>query len=254
MSRTTDKLIAASLGLEVRLLACQARLLAGTDDEALHDLRITVRRLRSLLRPLRRIGAVAELDQAAAALGRLSSPLRDIEVLLVELQRHGCVVLMQRYQSRWREGVAQLLAAPPLDALAQALEQFPEQLREQQCAGQLKAPGRRIRRRLQKQQDRLCEALADPAHDRHRVRLLIKRLRYAIEAYPWLAPVDKRVTAQLKSAQGALGDWHDRWQWLLRLADEPDLAILEASWRDELAQAEQRADQALQALAQALHA
>jgi CHAD domain-containing protein len=53
MSALVDQLVAQVIGLEVGLLSCQARLAAVTDDEALHDLRTTVRRLRSLLRPLR---------------------------------------------------------------------------------------------------------------------------------------------------------------------------------------------------------
>lgn len=51
MSALVDQLVAQVIGLEVGLLSCQARLAAVTDDEALHDLRTTVRRLRSLLRP-----------------------------------------------------------------------------------------------------------------------------------------------------------------------------------------------------------
>uniref|UniRef100_UPI0023F41763 CHAD domain-containing protein n=1 Tax=Zestomonas thermotolerans TaxID=157784 RepID=UPI0023F41763 len=80
MSRFIDDLIAQVLGLEVTLRACQARLGARTDAEALHDLRIGLRKLRSLLRPLNRLPLVASLDAAAAALGRLSGPLRDREV------------------------------------------------------------------------------------------------------------------------------------------------------------------------------
>jgi CHAD domain-containing protein len=49
MSALVDRLVAHVLSLEVRLLACQARLSARTDPEALHDLRTTVRRLRSLV-------------------------------------------------------------------------------------------------------------------------------------------------------------------------------------------------------------
>ncbi|NWD89876.1 metal-chelation protein CHAD, partial [Pseudomonas sp. K5002] len=49
MSALVDQLVAQVIGLEVGLLSCQARLAAVTDDEALHDLRTTVRRLRSLL-------------------------------------------------------------------------------------------------------------------------------------------------------------------------------------------------------------
>lgn len=48
-----DQILSRVLGLQINLYACEARLEAGIDPEALHDLRIAVRRLRSLLHPLR---------------------------------------------------------------------------------------------------------------------------------------------------------------------------------------------------------
>jgi len=247
MSRL-DNLIATALGLEVRLQACLARLQAGTDDEALHDLRIALRRLRSLLRPLRGIALMAELDAAAQAVGRLSSPLRDEEVLLAEIGRRGLEELRSERQQALQQGYLLWLARPELATLLQRLGAWPEGLREQQRAGQLGRLDRRIRRHLRKQRKRLREALADPAHDRHRLRLLIKRLRYADEAYPELSGVSAELRAALKAAQSALGDWHDRWQWLLRLAEDSRLASVEQAWRQELLQAEQQADRALQVL------
>ncbi|MDF5809791.1 CHAD domain-containing protein [Pseudomonas aeruginosa] len=46
-------------GLEVEVMHAYARIVEGTDPEALHDLRVAARRLRSLLEPLR-LGALAE--------------------------------------------------------------------------------------------------------------------------------------------------------------------------------------------------
>ena len=57
---------------QVRLFACRERLQAETDNEALHDLRIAWRQLRSLLRPLTALTACADLQQRAAELGRLT--------------------------------------------------------------------------------------------------------------------------------------------------------------------------------------
>ena len=48
MSELVDRIVANLVRLEVKLLACQARLEANTDPEALHDLRTTVRRMRSV--------------------------------------------------------------------------------------------------------------------------------------------------------------------------------------------------------------
>ena len=45
--------------LEVALFHARARLEVSADDEALHDLRICIRRIRSLLSPLRSIAATS---------------------------------------------------------------------------------------------------------------------------------------------------------------------------------------------------
>lgn len=87
MSDLIERSLQRVLALQVRLYACQARLGGFTDAEALHDLRITLRQLRSLLRPMRGLATVDALEQAAAVLGRLTGPLRDREVLMAELER-----------------------------------------------------------------------------------------------------------------------------------------------------------------------
>lgn len=89
MSAMLDHVVAQVLTLQVRLLACRERLAADVDSEALHDLRTTTRRLRSLLRPLRGLPAVDQLEDAARALGALTTPLRDREVLAAELRERG---------------------------------------------------------------------------------------------------------------------------------------------------------------------
>ncbi len=89
MSSMVDHLVAEVLALDVKLLACQARLAVSTDSEALHDLRTTVRRLRSVLRPLRENPSAAELEDAAKAVGQLTTPLRDMQVLAGFLEEQG---------------------------------------------------------------------------------------------------------------------------------------------------------------------
>ena len=84
--------------------------------------------------------------------------------------------------------------------------------------------------------------LQDPSHDRHRLRLLIKRVRYAAEAYPELDKLPVKAVLRLKQAQGALGDWHDCWQWLLQAEHQADLQPCVTIWRRTMAQAEGEAD------------
>ena len=245
MSDLIDRLVAQVLGLEVRLLACQARLSARTDPEALHDLRTTVRRMRSLLRPLRGLPGVEQLEAAASAVGSLTTPLRDREVLAAYLLQHDQPEAAQRRMAQMDEAYPAVAASPELNQLLIILDAFPRFLRAAQRQDLLKGLRKRIVRRLAKQWKKLDEALHDPAHDRHRLRLLIKRVRYGIEAYPELDRLPKAALPRLRSAQAALGDWHDCWQWLVRAEQEADLHPCVAVWKTTMVKSEHRADRVL---------
>lgn len=234
--------------LHVRLYACVARLQAQTDDEALHDLRIALRRLRSLLRPLRSEKLCAALEQAAGALGDASGPLRDLEVLATELEKRGQPLAARLRRAHLAQGYVRLLEGLPLKRLLILLDDWPEDQRQAVRSGEWQAQGKAVAKYMRKQGRQLAEALRDPAHDRHRLRLLIKRLRYCNEAWPQRADLHAVVPKALRNAQSALGDWHDHWQWLQRLQTEPDLAPCADVWRECLQQAEAVADLTLQAL------
>ena len=251
MSALVDRLVAHVLSLEVRLLACQARLTARTDPEALHDLRTTVRRLRSLLRPLRGLPGVEQLEVAASAVGQLTTPWRDREVLAAYLLKHDQPQAAQRRMAQMDEAYPALAASAEVASLLIILDAFPRFLRASERQGLLNGLGKRIEKRLHKQWKKLDEALHDPAHDRHRLRLLIKRVRYGIEAYPELDRLPEPALERLKSAQGALGDWHDCWQWLARAEQESDLQPCVATWRAGLIKAEAKADRVLEKLSSA---
>jgi CHAD domain-containing protein len=246
-----NRLVAHVLGLEVRLLACQARLSARTDPEALHELRTTVRRLRSLLRPLRGLPGVEQLEVAASRVGDLTTPLRDREVLAAYLLEHDQPEAAQRRMAQMAKAYPAVAASPELAQLLMILDAFPRFLRASQRQGLLKGLGQRIEKRLAKQWKKLDQALHDPAHDRHRLRLLIKRVRYGIEAYPELDRLPKPALPRLKSAQAALGDWHDCWQWLARAEQEADLQPCVAVWKITMAKAQGRADLVLDKLSAA---
>ncbi|MGG7649574.1 CHAD domain-containing protein [Pseudomonas sp. ES4] len=246
-----NRLVAHVLGLEVRLLACQARLSARTDPEALHDLRTTVRRLRSLLRPLRGLPGVEQLESAASRVGDLTTPLRDREVLAAYLLEHDQPEAAHRRMAQMAEAYPAVATSPEVAQVLMILDAFPRFLRAAQRQGLVKGLRRRIEKRLAKQWKKLDEALHDPAHDRHRLRLLIKRVRYGIDAYPELDRLPKAAMARLKSAQGALGDWHDCLQWLAMAEQETDLQPCVAGWKTAMAKAEDRADRVLDKLSAA---
>ncbi len=245
MSKMFDHVVAEILGLQVRLMACQARLAENTDSEALHDLRTTVRRLRSLLRPLRGLPGVDHLESAAKAIGDLTTPLRDREVLAEQLFELDMEAAAQRRLAG--EGVvfASVAASTQLHKLLSIIDVFPRFLRAIEQQGLVPDLGKRIGKRLDKQWKNIVQAMHDPALDRHRLRLLIKRSRYGAEAYPKLSRIGKSMRAELKNAQDDLGHWHDLLQWLAQAEKQPDLAPLVAQWQAQLAQAERKADKTL---------
>ncbi|KAF1030527.1 MAG: hypothetical protein GAK37_01284 [Pseudomonas sp.] len=243
-----DQLVAQVVGLEVGLLSCQARLAAVTDDEALHDLRTTVRRLRSLLRPLRGLPGVEPLEEAASAVGRHTTPLRDREVLAAYLEQHGYHEAAARRLRQQPATYRQVAQGAELAQLLLVLEAFPRFIRAAERQKLLAGLRVRIQKRLAKQWKTLGQTLHDPNHDRHRLRLLIKRVRYAAEAYPQLDKLPANAMARLKSAQSALGDWHDCWQWLAQAGHEPDLQPCVPGWHRTMAAAEGRADRVLEKL------
>lgn len=250
--KRVDSLIATLIGLDIALLHARLRLQAGTDDEALHDLRIGLQRLRSLLAPLRRIADLPPLYNAAAALGSLSAPVRDLEVLAKELDERGFPGLAAERRARLPERYAAVLDSVELERLRALLDIWPEELRDAQRDGQLRRLKEQIGRRLHKQVERLVTALATPGYDRHRLRLLIKRVRYAGEAYPQLSGLSRRSIEALRATQSALGDWHDHFQWCARIEREPDLAPLEEHWRQCAEQALAEGERALRRLTEQL--
>lgn len=248
MSAMLDHVIVQVLALQVRLLACQARLAADTDGEALHDLRIATRRLRSVLRPLGTLPGVEQLEGAAKALGNLTTPLRDREVLAAQLLKRNQPAAAQVRLANRHQTFASVADSAELARLLAIVDAFPVFLRAAEREGLTRNLHNRIDKRLEKQWKQLRAALADPAHDRHRLRLLIKRVRYAAEAYPQLEHASKRLQRALKSAQSDLGSWHDLLQWLLQAEQQPDLAPCVEHWQAQLRGAEQLADVTLERL------
>ncbi|MGG7595927.1 CHAD domain-containing protein [Pseudomonas sp. WC1] len=252
MPSMIDHVVSRVLTLQVGMLACRERLAADTDSEALHDLRTTLRRLRSLLRPLRGLPGVEQLEEAAGALGTLTTPLRDREVLAAQLVGRGHVQAGERRQEGRARTFAGVASSAQLTRVLAILDAFPLFLRAADREGLTQGMRRRIDKRLEKQWRKLARALDDPAHDRHRLRLLIKRVRYGDEAYPQLEHAGKGLQRLLKKAQGDLGDWHDRVQWLLQVHEHSDLAGCKVAWEHELHAAEGRSDLTLEALQKAL--
>lgn len=249
MSSMVDHLVAELLALDVRLMGCQARLAVSTDSEALHDLRTTVRRLRSVMRPLRELPGAEPLEQAAKAVGQLTTPLRDMQVLAAFLEEQGLHDAAGRRNEQLAQACPNVATSAQLRQLMTLLDQFPAMLRVQERQGLLRGLRKAIEKRMDKQWRQLREAMSEPGHDRHELRLLIKRVRYAAEAYPELSHQPKNMQRSLKAAQGELGNWHDHLQWLAKAGEQADLAPCISGWQIGIVRAERKSEQALKRLA-----
>jgi CHAD domain-containing protein len=221
------------------ILANELRLDAGTDGpdgladpdgEVVHDLRVAVRRLRTLLRVLPSVVTEApeELDDALRTWGALLGAVRDTEVV-GQLLGEASPELAQRMEPRLAEerrtavaAVAEAARSPRHAALLAVLARLQ--------AARPRHAHRSVRKAEATAARRLDRAGTDP--DRlHRARKALKRARYACEALG-----DGGRARELKLLQDRLGRHHDcivvaRW-----LADEPGTATLRRTlerWADQ---------------------
>ncbi|MEE1783785.1 CYTH and CHAD domain-containing protein [Streptomyces sp. SP17BM10] len=209
------------------------------EEDSVHRMRVTVRRLRSLLRAHRKLFARSRAEPLAAELrwlARLLGRARDQEVLgenMVDqldavpasLRRHALRGrLTEHYAHRYHQAWQQVLLE--LDgnryfALLDALDAFVTSPPLRRRAAR-KAPKylsdvlRREQQRTLKRLDRALRTAPGPARDQalHRARKAAKRARYTAEAAQ--APVPRRTeeraaafSARMKKLHKALGTHHD---------------------------------------------
>lgn len=225
-----DKVIAELIGNEVELFHAYARMVSETDAEALHDFRIGIRRLRSMLNPLGLDDVSARLARAAADVGRLTTPIRDLEVMATELERHGLFEPALSRRMKVSEWYRSSDAHPVIAEVFVELGKWPGAFREALSWMQINHLKKRTTKRMVRQLRRLSLALNDPGHDRHEIRLLAKRVRYSLEAYPALFPLPASLYLGVRQLQSLLGDWHDHHQWCLNAQVEPELQTLVEVW------------------------
>ncbi len=217
------------------------------NPEALHSLRVCLRQLRSLLHPLRsEFDEVIVLDQLAKKIMTATNPIRDIEVLILELKRQKelqiAMVCEQKLQTRFLDMTQHLEFEPIIRLLIQL------SINWQQCISpnMAKKLEQHIAQHWKKQSNKLFKMLQQNDPNKHQLRILIKHLRYHSEIYQTLLP--KRATEQteqLKKLQDLLGTWHDYYVWLNDVDQCQELEILAPIWREQLKYWEEQSDQAL---------
>lgn len=227
-----DHFVREILNLEVALFHAKAKLETQVDPEALHDLRIAIRRIRSLLIPVKNVPGMNGLREAAAEVGRLTTSARDLEVMAGELVKQGFHQAAAQRQSRLQGEYRSIVGHGTLRDFFEEVDRWPSTFRASAPGSDSRLLKRSIKKSLTKQIDKLHLALDDEEYDRHELRILVKRTRYLTDAFSELSPLSRQATKSLKAVQSALGSWHDHFQWRLRAQSEHDLAPLAPRWED----------------------
>jgi CHAD domain-containing protein len=225
--------VRAALDLRLRaLLTHDPGTRSGADIEDLHQMRVSVRRMRATLRSARPLLDAAWADGLRAELGWLGSalgPVRDLDVMLERLrgeiadlperEREAGAVLVGSLEAERATTRAQMLAALDTPRYTALLERLADAVRlplpgppAAQAQPELVDLVRKEARRLRKAVERAGD---DPADEvLHELRIYGKRLRYTGElVQPALRGAGRKAVKQLLTAtaqlQEVLGDHQD---------------------------------------------
>jgi CHAD domain-containing protein len=207
---------------DTRLGQVAPRVLSSIDDrDAVHDLRVALRRTRTLLEVARSVLGRFHVDEVRRALRDLqqaTGALRDEEVLLElvgslnvehpDVKRwFSCRVRRER---RLRRMLSRAIRIGELDrgrGQLQALLAFrAKPSRDRRLARFARRSVERACRRIEKRR----AARLDAPEELHRLRIAYKRLRYTVEAFGDVLASDTLALAQPAARfQSRLGDLHD---------------------------------------------
>jgi CHAD domain-containing protein len=221
--------VRAALDLRLRaLLAHDPGTRTGTDIEDLHQMRVSVRRMRAALKAARPLLDAAWADGLRAELGWLGGalgPVRDLDVMLLRLrgeiaalperERAAGEVLVGELAAERVAARAEMLAALDAPRYTALLERLADAIRlplptpsatqaQPALVDLVRAEARRLRRAVQRAgQDPPDEVL-------HTLRIHGKRVRYTGELVePALGRPVRRLLAATAALQEVLGDHQD---------------------------------------------
>jgi CHAD domain-containing protein len=206
--------------LDAALSAAVPRVVASSDDEAIHDLRVAIRRLRTMLKMARPLFGRWHADvvrKAFADVMKATGELRDEEVLeetLDGLSEHPAFLTWLRSRKarerKLRRGVTARIERGELDRarlMLKALLVFPF---DPERAMELSKFARRTVERARRVVEKGRDVPVDDMLGLHELRISYKELRYSIELLSEALPLDSR--AMLEPAvvfQKRLGEIHD---------------------------------------------
>jgi CHAD domain-containing protein len=205
-----------------RLEELGQRALASADNDAVHDLRVALRRTRTLLDVGRDIFGRFRVDEVRRALGdvqRATGGLRDEEVLLelvgsLDMQRPDVcawVEARQRRERRLRTALRHVLRAGQLQSARHLLDALLAFRVKPSRDRRLDKFARRAVMQAERDVARRRRSCSGDAQTLHRLRIAYKHLRYRAETFADILPPD--VVAPIVRAssrlQSLLGEVHD---------------------------------------------
>lgn len=198
--------------------------LSTDDPEAIHDLRVALRRLRSLLRPARRIFGRFHADFVRAELGRvaqMTNTIRDEEALHETLTKfattprlRGLVAKLMKPRAARdrgrRNAFARAVATGAIEQACRSLDALLHLPVHPRRDGDGKRFAAKVLARAEKDIDKLGVPDDADVEGLHAVRIAYKRVRYlAMGLAPLLDPETELVRKRAERVQKRLGDVHD---------------------------------------------
>jgi CHAD domain-containing protein len=209
--------------------------------DGVHDMRVAIRRLRSVIRdfgqitdkfPLRNLrkrlkrladslGAVRDADVFLATREKISALPGDDEVL------KGIELIVSDYRERRAIALEELRKELSSDRIADLESRFDAALAESlkqrglYQVGRIEDAAESIISKCRKEFLEQGEAIYYPHSIQrlHRMRIAGKHLRYAVELFADVLPDSEALAEEARKMQGYLGDVHDCDVWAARLRD-----------------------------------
>ncbi len=200
----------------IRLKALRSSLLAGYSEVDLHQLRVTLRRMRSVLRKVA-LDEARELRRELGALARATNDARDWDTLVASAQDQlgpeplrALLPLLEKCHQVARAQVYHMLRSHQWRAALARWDELADIT--EMAAGCQAIATRELDSILQRVNAAGRKAMIrDDPRRWHKLRIAIKELRYTLDTLPHDAgeSLTARLLDECKSLQSLLGDWHD---------------------------------------------
>jgi CHAD domain-containing protein len=201
------------------MVANEPGVLADLDTEFLHDLRVAVRRTRSVLTQLKSVfpkRQVRDFSDRFRWLGQATGPVRDLDVLLLDVLPQGPVALREIVLERRVQAQAELVQVLQGEEYGRLVQDWREFLASNSKGQKAHFPIRavvtpRISKLAQQVDQESRDLLRSTPEELHELRKTCKKLRYLAEFFGTLYDPHKlaECVSLLKGAQSTLGELQD---------------------------------------------